>query len=482
MIDTVIINAKIVTSRDITHGCIAIDGGRIELVGPRFLMPESREVIDAEDRFVLPGLVDPHVHYGLMCQPNFVENCKRDWKADAVGAAYGGVTTVLPMLQSNDSYRPVIEELIGWGNERSPIDFAFTLIIFTEEHQDDMAAVFDRGVASFKHFFTAFKDGEGYWEGLSDVNEGYLFRSLERIRDLGAPAIAMCHAEDCELYSVLIERERAKGNDGLKGWAEARPPFTEAVRIEMAARLALETNGPLYFVHLSTNESVQTVRKYKDLGARLASEAVIHTLTVSNDQDDEVGIWGKFVPPLRERREIDAVWRGLHTGTIDTIATDHCCYSLEEKTHGLPKHGTIWDIPPGISNVQEHWLPVLWTHGVRTGRISVQDVARLCSENAARLFGLYPRKGAIQAGADADIVIVDDATEHVVDEKFYHGFEPRLSIYMGQSLVGRPALTMLRGKVILKDGLYVGGDGDGQYVPARLGAFAHEALQDHAAE
>ena len=445
-------------------------------------MPESREVIDAEDRFVLPGLVDPHVHYGLMCQPNFVENCKRDWKADAVGAAYGGVTTVLPMLQSNDSYRPVIEELIGWGNERSPIDFAFTLIIFTEEHQDDMAAVFDRGVASFKHFFTAFKDGEGYWEGLSDVNEGYLFRSLERIRDLGAPAIAMCHAEDCELYSVLIERERAKGNDGLKGWAEARPPFTEAIRIEMAARLALETNGPLYFVHLSTNESVQTVRKYKDLGARLASEAVIHTLTVSNDQDDEVGIWGKFVPPLRERREIDAVWRGLHTGTIDTIATDHCCYSLEEKTHGLPKHGTIWDIPPGISNVQEHWLPVLWTHGVRTGRISVQDVARLCSENAARLFGLYPRKGAIQAGADADIVIVDDATEHVVDEKFYHGFEPRISIYMGQSLVGRPALTMLRGKVILKDGLYVGGDGDGQYVPARLGAFAHEALQNLAAE
>ena len=345
-----------------------------------------------------------------------------------------------------------------------------------------MTAVFDRGVTSFKHFFTAFKDGEGYWEGLSDVDEGYLFRSLERIRDLGAPAIAMCHAEDCELYSVLIERERAKGSDGLKGWADARPPFTEAIRIEMAARLALETNGPLYFVHLSTNESVQIVRKYKDLGARLASEAVIHTLTVSNDQNDEVGIWGKFVPPLRERKEIDAVWRGLHTGTIDTIATDHCCYSLEEKTHGLPKDGTIWDIPPGINNVQEHWLPVLWTHGVRTGRIGVQDVARLCSENAARLFGLYPRKGTIQAGADADIVIVDDTTEHVVDEKFYHGFEPRISIYMGQSLVGRPKLTMLRGKVILKDGIYIGGDGDGQYLPARLGAFSHETLQDLAAK
>ena len=292
MIDTVIINAKIVTPNDITHGCIAIDGGRIEMVGPHFLMPKSREVIDAEERFVIPGFVDPHVHYGIMSEPTFAEHCKHDWKADSVGAAFGGVTTVLPMLQSNESYVPLVEELIGWGNTNSAVDYAFTVIVHQDLHMDDMTALFDKGVTAYKHFFTAFKGGEGYWIGLSDVDEGYLFQSLEKIRALGAPARALCHAEDCELYTVLIEQERAKGNDGLKGWADARPPFTEAVRIEMASRLALETNGPLYFMHLSTDESVKTVQKYKELGANLAAEAVIHTLTVSNDQDDEVGIWG----------------------------------------------------------------------------------------------------------------------------------------------------------------------------------------------
>jgi len=472
MIDTVITNAKVVTPTDIVLGSIAIDRGRIELVAPQFLMPKSREVIDAGGRFVVPGLIDPHVHYGITAKPTFADNCKRDWKADSVGAAFGGVTTVLPMLQSSQSYIPLAKELMGWGGQHSAVDFAFTVIVFKDHHHDDMAALFDSGVTAFKHFFTAYKNNEGgYWADLGDVNEGQLFRSLERVRDLGAPALVMSHCEDCELYNIFIERERSKGKDGLKGWAEARPAFTESVRIEMAARLALEANAPLYCVHLSTPESVSIIKKYKELGTRLAAEAVIHTLTVSNEQFEEVGIWGKFIPPLRRPDEIDAVWRGLRNGTIDTIATDHCTYTLEQKTRGLGKHGSIWDIPPGISNVQEHWLPVLWTYGVKTGRITIHDLVRKCSEATARLFGLYPRKGAIITGADADLVIVDDTTEHLVDEKFYHGLDPRFSIYMGRKLTGRPFLTMLRGKVLVKGGRYLGSPGDGKFIPALLGSF-----------
>jgi dihydropyrimidinase len=477
MIDTVIVNAKVVTPRDIVHGCIAIDGGKIQMVGPHFLMPKSREVINAEERFVIPGFVDPHVHYGLVGDGTFAENCKRDWRPDSVGAVFGGVTTVMPMLLSTGgSFMPLVKDLMRWGAENSAVDFAFTTIVHLDQHLDDMPALFDMGVTAFKHFFTAFKDEEG---GLaaSGVQEGFFYRSLERVRSLGAPALAMCHAEDCELYNVFIARERGKGRDGLRAWADARPPFTEVVRIEMASRLAYEANAPLYLVHLSTGESVETVRKYKSKGTRLAAEAVIHTLTVSCDQEDEVGIWGKFVPPLRKWNEIDALWRGIRAGVIDTIATDHCTYSLEDKTLGQDKFGSLWDIPPGISNVQEHWLPVLWTDGVKTGRIGVQDVARMCSENAARLFGLYPRKGAIQPGSDADLVIVDDTTEHLVNKDFYHGRDPRLSIYQGRRLVGRPKLTMLRGKVVMKDGLFLGSHQDGRFVPARLGSFADERLE-----
>jgi dihydropyrimidinase len=472
MVDTVIANAKIVTPTEIIRGSIAIDDGRIEMVGPHFLMPKATQVIDAGERFVIPGLVDPHVHYGLVGSGSFSENCKRDWRPDSVGAAFGGVTTVMPMLMAaKDSYVPLTKDLMQWGAHNSAVDYAFTVIVAQERHLSDMQALFDMGVTAFKHFFTAFKGEEGEQINVQGVDEGYFYRSLEAIRRLGAPAIAMCHAEDCELYNVFVERQRSLGRNGLKAWNDGRPPFTESVRIEMAARLAYEANAPLYFVHLSNGESIRTVQKYKEMGTRLAAEAVIHTLTVSCEQEDEVGIWGKFVPPLRPWSEIHNMWRGIRAGVFDTIATDHCTYSLEDKTLGQDKFGSVWDIPPGISNVQEHWLPVLWTDGVKTGRITTHELVKLCSENAARLFGLYPRKGAISAGADADLVIVDDTTEHLVDESFYHGRDTRLSIYQGRKLLGRPWMTILRGKVIVKDGLFTGTHGEGRFVPARLGSF-----------
>lgn len=482
MIDKVISNAKVVTPVEIIHGSIAINGGRIEMLGPEFLMPKARQVVDAGGRFVIPGLVDPHVHYGLVGSQSFKENCKRDWRSDSVGAAFGGVTTVMPMLMAKDSYIPVAEELTRWGAENSAVDFAFTVIVSQERHLDDMSALFDRGVTAFKHFFTAFKGEEGEQINVQSVDEGYFYRSLETIRGLGAPAIAMCHAEDCELYNVFVKRQRSLGKEGLKAWNDGRPPFTETVRIEMASKLAYESNAPLYFVHLSNGESIRTVQKYKEMGTRLAAEAVIHTLTVSCEQEDEVGIWGKFVPPLRPWKEIHNMWRGIHAGVFDTIATDHCTYSLEDKTLGQDKFGSVWDIPPGISNVQEHWLPVLWTDGVKTGRITVHELVKLCSENTARLFGLYPRKGAISPGADADLVVVDDTTEHLVNESFYHGRDPRLSIYQGRHLVGRPWMTILRGKVIMKEGIYVGAHGDGRFVPARLGSFGDGRFGSKAAE
>lgn len=479
MIDKVITNAKIVTPVEIVHGSIAIDRGRIEMVGPEFLMPKAREVIDAGGRFVIPGLVDPHVHYGLLGSDSFKENCKRDWRLDSVGAAFGGVTTVMPMLMTKsrkDSYIPIVEELTGWGAENSAVDFAFTVIVSQEHHLTEMAALFDRGVTAFKHFLTAFKGEEGERLNVQGVDEGYFYRSLETIRGLGAPAIAMCHAEDCDLYNIFVGRQQRLGKEGLKAWNDARPPFTESVRIEMGSRLAYESNGPLYFVHLSNGESIRIVQKYKEMGARLAAEAVIHTLTASCEQEDEIGNLGKFVPPLRPWHEIHNMWRGIHAGVFDTIATDHCTYTLEDKTVGGDKVGSIWDIPPGISNVQEHWLPVLWTDGVKTGRITVHELVKLCAENTARLFGLYPRKGAISAGADADLVIVDDTTDHLVGDSFYHGRDPRISIYRGRHLVGRPWMTLLRGKVIVKDGIFIGAHGDGRFAPARLGSFGDDRL------
>jgi dihydropyrimidinase/dihydroorotase len=386
--------------------------------------------------------------------------------ADGVSALYGGVTTVVPMIMAEGSYVPLVRDLIEWGNAKSPVDFALTPIIHTDQHVAEIPQLFTMGTASFKHFFTAFKGEEGRQVSLSSVDEGQFFRSLETIRDCGGPAFAMCHAEDCDLYRIFVDRVKSSGQDGLGAWADARPPFTEFVRIEMASALAFEANAPLYFVHLSTGKSVEIVQKYKQKGARLSAEAVIHTLTAFREQD-EMGVWGKFVPPLRSREEIKPLWDGIRSGVIDTVATDHCTYTLEDKEGKGGKFGSIWDVPPGISNVQEHWLPVLWTDGVQTGQITVQDVARLCAENAARRFGLYPKKGAIVPGADADLVIVDDTTSCTVDQNFYHGRDSRFSIYQGRKLVGRPKLTMLRGRTVMRDGQYLGGQ-TGRFVHAKL--------------
>lgn len=465
MIDTVIINAKVVTPREISHGCIAIDEGKIQLVGPRFLMPESRELIDAQDGFVIPGLVDPHVHYGLVGPEPFVERVKRDWEPDGIGALFGGVTTTMPMLMSPGAYAPMIRSLIDWGEHRSALDFGFTIVVHREEHLGEFPRLYEQGVTSFKHFFTAFKGAEGEQIDLASVDEGRLFRSLELIRDLGAPAVAMVHAEDCDIYNIFIARVRAKGRDGLEAWADARPQFAEFTRAEFASALAHAAKAPVYFVHLTTRESMEVLRKYKAKGTQVSGEAVIHTLTVS--RHDDVGIWGKFAPPLRGWEDIHGVWEGLRSGAIDTVASDHCTYTLEQKEQGQGKHGSIWDIPPGINNNQEHMLPGLWTEGVKKGRLAVHDVVRLCSENPARRFGLYPRKGAIIMGADADLVIVDDDTEVSVDPSFYHGRDPRFSVYMGRRLVGRPRLTMLRGKVVVRDGKYLGSPGDGRFAPSR---------------
>ncbi len=180
-----------------------------------------------------------------------------------------------------------------------------------------------------------------------------------------------------------------------------------------------------------------------------------------------MGVWGKFVPPLRRPEEIEPLWEGIRQGALDVIATDHCTYLLEDKEAGGGKFGSIWEPPPGISNVQEHWLPVLWTRGVRENRISVEDLVRLCSEKSARLFGLYPRKGVIAPGSDADLVLVDDEGEQEVTPDFYHGRDGRLSIHMGERLTGRPWLVMLRGKTVVRDGAYLGSPGYGSHIPSR---------------
>lgn len=470
MIDTVIADGTVVSSRDIRVASIAIDGGKVIMVGDQSLMPPARQTINGNGRLVIPGLVDSHIHFGIAGpMSEEVERIKRDFEPETRGAAHGGVTTCLLMLL--DSGSPArLEEMIEWGRARSFVDFAFVVTVRNEEEVHEIEPLVAKGVTAFKHFFNAYKRGpieaspvHAWYFG---CDEATLYSSLETIRRVGTPAIAMVHAEDNDLFNYFGSVAMQMAKRDLEAWESARPPICEYTRVELAAQFAEHTKCPLHFVHFSTARSVEILKRYVEKGVDLSAEVVPHTLTVSKHAWEQVGVWGKFVPPLRGHQEIDALWHAIRAGVIRHVATDHCAYTREEKEQGGGKFGSIWDVPPGISNVHGHWLPVLFTEGVRRGRITLEKLVELCCENNARRFGLYPKKGVIDVGSDADIVIIDPRVEHVVDEQFYHGRDSTISIHMGQRLVGRPWLVMLRGKILVRDWKTMAEPGVGQYTPA----------------
>lgn len=468
-VDTLITNATIVSPRDIVDGCVGVEAGKIVFVGSRELAGPAGRIIDAGGRYLIPGFIDPHVHFGIIGTENPTARVQRDWPAESRAALHGGVTTILIMLSQLDPYAPMVDTLKEWGSAHSFTDFGFTTIISTEEQVESIPELCDLGVMGFKHFLTPFKGPEGEQLGVHAVDEMLFIKSLRRISDQGHPALAMVHAEDGDICTFHREQVSSLPEADLRAWGKSRPNFAEYSRVDFAATVARELAVPLYFVHITTKEGVDILQRHKALGSPVEAEAVIHSLTVSEDAWDAVGVWGKFVPPLRGRSDIQRLWEGLRSGAIEHISTDHCAHSREEKEGAAGKFGDVWSAPPGISNNLEHWLPVLYTAGVITGRISIQRMVQLCSENNAKRFGLYPQKGAVQVGSDADLVILDDS-EVVVDGDFYHGRDPGISIYMGQSLRGRPFLTMLRGEVVVQDGETVGVEGQGMFVdPVRFG-------------
>lgn len=474
--DTLVSNARLVSPRQVIEASIGILAGKIVYIGAEELAPSAENVIDAGGRYVIPGLVDPHVHFGLVGDDDPTSLVQRDWPVESRAALHGGVTSILIMLSQMDSYEPMIDELKAWGAEHSYTDFGFTTIISTEEQIKSIPDLCDRGVMGFKHFLTAFKGAEGRQIGLNAVTEDLFIRSLKRIAAQGHPALAMVHAEDGDICTYHREIWREAGED-LHAWAGSRPNFAEYGRVEFAATMARELAVPLYFVHITTKEGVDVLQRHKAAGSPVEAEAVIHSLTVPRDAWESVGVWGKFVPPLRGSADILRLWEGLRSGTIEHVSTDHCSHSREEKEAGGGKFGDVWAVPPGISNNLEHWLPVMFTEGVAKGRISIQKMVELCCENNAKRFGLYPQKGALQIGSDADLVILDESDVQV-DEDFYHGRDGSISIYMGQTLRGRPLITMLRGKVVVDRGQTTGVEGQGSFIdPRRLGAPAERDRQ-----
>jgi dihydropyrimidinase len=470
----VVRNGLVVTPAGVIRGGVVCEDGVITHVGADVTLPNDGDSVDARGNWVIPGVIDPHTHIGVGPSTATIDRVRSCWESESRAAAHKGITTIiscqggspLPLREPNV---PMLQEQITWADEVSYTDFAFHVIMQTPEHLEEQGRLAELGVVGFKHFYTAYKPGRDATAdqiSIGYTDDGMLYESFENLaalREAGANVMGMIHAEDADICAVREARLRAQGRTDLAAWTEGRPNLACLIRSASAAEIARTVGCPLYIVHITTAEEVELVRRLRAQGVAIYGETVIHYLTHTMDMEQRHGCYPKVIPSIKSEQDRRALWRGLADGTLTTLGTDHCTYTKQEKLGASGRQfANIWDSLPGMPGM-EYLLPVVMTFGVRPGVLSMEDVARICSENPARRFGLYPRKGAIAVGADADLVVVDPEKRAIVDDGYHEGWIRDWSIYEGWEFHGMPETTIVRGEVVVENGMVVGAPGHGRY-------------------
>lgn len=487
-VDLVIRNAKVVTPGGAVEGGVGIAGGRIAAIASDAGLPEAAEVIDAGGEYLLPGLVDPHAH------PGGKYPIDQDFLTESVGAAAGGVTTIGAIVRVPRMGQPFKEipepvDVISWleafplGKEvserNSLVDFFFTFTMNSMQHVEEVERCAEEiGVTSFK-FHGNLKQPltnpvSPRWAariGLPNASDDSLFYvGFENIGHLGGgSARAMVHCENVELAPVFQKRLAEDGVTGIKAWAQRSPDFAEAEHVRRYGYFSKVTKAPLYVLHLSSKEGLESCIRVKDEVPGTIVETCPHYLTLTAE-DDYPGLLGKVNPPIRWREDAEALWGGVASGAIDTIGTDHVVSSRHEKLvkgdtsdHVTDPAVDIWATGSGFTGLHTE-LPVMFTEGVTKGRISLERLVEICCTAPAKVSGLFPRKGVIQVGSDADLVLVDSRTVRTVKaEELLTSCD--FTVFEGRELTGWPTLTLLRGQVLFRDGKIVAKPGVGRYVP-----------------
>lgn len=452
-VDLLIENGVIVIPKvGLFKGCLGIVEEKIVGIYDSPQGITAREKIDAKGNYILPGLVEPHVHYG------YKGNLESHFRTETASAALGGITTVIPFYR--DYENPIslyknIPSIKTIGERNSYIDFSLHLLLITRNQLTNVERYLNEwGITSFK-FYMAYKGEDAKSIGIigNETDDGFLFEAFSILAKL-PKAIACVHAENIEIILNFIKQYREEGRDGLPVWSECRPNLTEAESVHRVLTFAEAVGCPIYIVHLSTREALEEVRRFKTRYNKIFVETCPQYLTLTKDAP--LGNLGKVSPPLRSSEDIEALWEGISEGIIDTIGSDHCPFRREDKL------GTIWDARTGFPG-SATMLPILLSEGVHKRKISLEKVAEITSFNPAKIFNLFPRKGTIQVGSDADLCMVDLNLSKKVEAKMLQSISD-FSVYESWTLKGWPILTMVRGRVIMKDGQIVGSKGYGLFI------------------
>jgi dihydropyrimidinase len=438
---------------------VAISGEKIAAVLAPGTTVDAAETLDAAGKVVLPGVIDVHLHLGHgkdIARPRVAE----DAATETAAAAIGGVTTFIPYLMATDPFETLFDEVKEITEAGARIDFGYHFIISTEAQLAGVPRYArEFGAPSFKIFMNN-RGGEGTRLGLPDIDDGFLLRLCEAAAANGG--MVCPHPENIEAAWVLRNRvmqDDPDGRGGLRAWNATRPPFVEADAVQRAGLFARETGARLYIVHTSSRAALEAGLRARDAGTDIMIETCPHYLT--HDVDWEGGDVGKINPPLREREDREALWEGVRSGDIDTVATDHVHRDISAKAGG------IWKASPGCPGL-ETLLPLMLTDGHHARGLSLGRIATLLASAPAEAMGLDHRKGRIAVGLDADLAIVDLDREYLYrreDVRSSAGY----SIYEGRRLKGRVAHTLVRGRLVVRDGTLIDGAvGTGRYLSRSL--------------
>jgi len=446
-------NGEIVTADTRYFADIYVEEETITRIGKDLAVSPDTEVIDAAGKFVFPGFIDPHVHIYLP----FMSTFAKDTHATAsVAALIGGTTTFIEMCcpsrleDALDGYHLWKEKAAG----QSACDYAFHMAVthYDDKTESQLRAIVNDGTSSFK-VFLAYKNFFG-------VEDGELYKTLALAQKLGV--ITTAHCENAELVSQLQAALLTEGRIGPEWHERSRPETVEAEGTNRFAAFLETTRAHGYVVHLSCQPALEAAVRAKQRGVRLSIESVVPHFLLDKSLAEQPGVEGmKYImsPPLRDKRNHSSLWTALQSGMVDTVGTDHCPFDLDQKRLGTQ---AFTQIPNGIPGIEER-VNLMYSHGVRTGRLDIHRFVDALSTGAAKLFGLFPRKGTIAPGSDADLVIFDPDYRGVISARTqhtnndYNGFE-------GFPIEGRPSVVTVRGKVQVRDGEFVGEHGRGRFI------------------
>jgi len=463
-------NGTVVNADQTFRADIYCEDGKIVAIGTELEVPSTAEIIDAAGQYIMPGGIDPHTHMQL---PFMGTVATDDFFTGTAAGLAGGNTTIIDFVipAPQESLLDAYKKWREWA-EKSAADYSFHVAItwWDDSVAADMETlVKEYGVNSFKHFMA--------YKNAIMANDETLVKSFRRCMELGA--IPTVHAENGELVFQLQQELLSKGITGPEGHPLSRPPIVEGEAANRAIQIAQVMDVPIYIVHVSCKESLDAITRARNEGQRVYGECLAGHLAIDDsvyrNESFEFAAAHVMSPPFRSSEHQSALWKGLQGGNLHTTATDHCAFCADQKAAGKDDFSKI---PNGTAGVEDR-MAVLWHEGVNSGKLTMNEFVSVTSTNAAKIFNIFPQKGSISIGADADIVVWDPEGSRTISAKTHHQ-NVDFNIFEGKTVKGIPTHTISRGKVVWANGELNAEQGAGQYINRPAFNPVFEALSKQA--